>query len=93
MIESRSIQWQWFPMLAPLLTTPLQHMCMHDENQSFKSCIKLRYRFWYVCHEVRDVATPKMQLHNFIYRLIISPKFKFLALMVLDFLLNLAFKK
>ena len=46
MIEPRSIQSQWLPMLmAPLTTWPQQHMCMHDENQLLKSCIKLRYRF------------------------------------------------
>ena len=93
MIELRSIQWQWFPMLASLSTRPQQYMRMHDENQLIKSCIKLRYCFWCVCHKPRDLATPKLQLHNFIYRLIISPKFKFLALVVLEVLLNLAFKK
>ena len=36
MIEPRSIQSQWIHMLA-------QHMCIHDENQLLKSCIKLRY--------------------------------------------------
>ena len=86
MIEPRSIQSQWLPMLSPLTTRPQQHMCMHEENQLLKSCIKLRYRFWCICHKVRDVATPKMQVHNFMYRLIISPKFKFLALVVLEFL-------
>ena len=39
-----------------------------------------------------DVATPKLQVHNFVYRLIISPKFKFIALVVLEFLLNLVLK-
>ena len=93
MIEPRSIQSQWFPMLASLTTRPQQHMCMHDENQLLKSCIKLRYCFWCVCQKPRDEATPKMQVHNFMYRLIISLNFKFLALIVLEFLLNLAFKK
>ena len=73
-------------------TRPQQHMCMHDENQLLKSCIKLRYRFWCICHKARDVASPKMQLHNFIYRLIISPNFKFVAWMVLEFLVNLLLK-
>ena len=41
---------------------------MHDENQLLKSCIKLRYRFWCVCHKVRDVETPNRQVHNFMYR-------------------------
>ena len=86
MIEPRSVQSQRLPMLAPLTTRPRQHTCMHDENQLLKSCIKLRYRVWCVCHKVRDVATTKMQVHNFIYRLIISPKFKFLAMVVLEFL-------
>ena len=93
MIEPRSIQSQWFPMLAPLTTTPPQHMCMLDKNQLLKSCIKVRYCFWCVCHKPRDVATPEIQVHNFIYRLLISPNFKFLALMVSEFLLNLAFNK
>ena len=55
-------------MLASLITRPQQHMCMPDENQLLKSCIKLRYRFWCVCHKVRDVASPKMQVLNFMYR-------------------------
>ena len=87
MIEPRSIQSQWFPMLAPLATRPQQHMCIHNENQPLKSCIKHCYRFWCVCHKPRDVATPKLQLLHFIYRLIISPNLKFLALVVLNFLL------
>ena len=82
-----------FPMLASLTTWPQQHMCIHDDKKLLKSCIKLRYRFWCVCHKPRDVATPKMQLHNFMYRLVISPNVKFLALVVSTFLLNLAFKK
>ena len=80
-------------MLAHLTTRPQQHMCIHDKNQSLKSSIKLSYRFWHVCHKSRDVATPKMQVHNLIYRLIISPNFKILALEVLEFLFDLAFKK
>ena len=82
MIEPRSIQLQWFPMLAPLATRPQQHMCVRDENQLLKSCIKLRYRSWCVCHKPHDVATPKMKVHNFMYRLIIFPNFKFIALVV-----------
>ena len=62
-------------MLAPLSTRPQQHMCKHDENQLLKSC-----------HKVRDVATPKMQVHYVMYELIISPKFKFLAMVVSKFL-------
>ena len=50
--------------------------------------IKLRYRFWCVCHKPRDVAAPQLQLHIFMCRLIISPNFKFLTLMVSEFLLN-----
>ena len=65
MIEPRSVQSQRLSMLAPLTTRPRQHTCMHDENQLLKSCIKLRYRVSCVCHKVRDVATPKMQVHNF----------------------------
>ena len=93
MIETSSIQSQWFSLLAPLTTRPQKHMCMHDENQLLKSCIKVRYCIWCVWHKPRDVATPKMQVHNFIYGLIVSPKFKFIALMVLRFFLNLAFMK
>ena len=92
MIEPRSIQSQWFPMLAPLTARPQQHICMHDENQLLKSGIKLRYRFWRVCHKAGDVATPKPQTHNFMNRLIISPNFKLLALVVTEFLLNLLLK-
>ena len=33
----------------------------------------------------RNQVPPKMQVHNFIHRLIISPIFKFLALEVLEF--------
>ena len=33
MIEPRSIQSQWFPMLASITTRPQQHMSMHDETQ------------------------------------------------------------
>ena len=68
-------------------------MCMQDENQLLKSCIKLCYRFWCVCHKPRDVVTLEMQLNNFIFRLIRSPNFKFLASVVLKFLLDLDFKK
>ena len=39
MIEPRSIQSQWFHVLAPLTTRPQQHMCIQDENQLLKSCI------------------------------------------------------
>ena len=92
MIEPRSIQSQWFHALAPLPTRPQKHMCMHDENQLLKSCIKLRYRVWCVCHKPRDVATPQLLVHNFIYRLIISPNFKLLALVVLEFLLKFSFQ-
>ena len=45
--------------------------------------------FWRVCPKLskpRDVASPKMQVHNFIPRLITSPNFKFLALVVSEFL-------
>ena len=93
MIEPRFIQSTWFPMWAPLTTGPQQHLWMHDENQLLKLCFKLRYSFWCICHKQHDLGTPKMQVHNFIYRLIISPNFKFLALVVLKFLLELAFKK
>ena len=58
MIEPRSIQSQWLPMLAPLTTRPQQHTCKLDENQLLKSFIKLRYRLWCVCHKVRVEATP-----------------------------------
>ena len=86
MIEHWSIQSQWLRMLAPLTTRPQQNKCMHDENQLLKSCMKLRYCFWCVCHKVRDVATPKMQMHKFMHRRIISQKFKFQAMVVSEFL-------
>ena len=88
---------------------PQQDMSILEENQLLKSCSKLRYRFCRVCHKQRDVAPPKLQVHYFIYRLILPPNFKCLALMVSEFispnfkilalvvsefiLLNLAFKK
>ena len=43
MIESRSIQSQWFYMLAPLTTRPQHHMCMRDENQLLKLRVKSDY--------------------------------------------------
>ena len=73
-------------MLVPLPTR------LHDENQSLKSCIKLRYHFWHVCQEAGDVATPKTQVRNFMSRLIIILNFKFLAMVVSEFLLNLLLK-
>ena len=80
-------------MLVPLTTRPQQHMRMHDEDQLLKSCIKLRYHFWCVCHKVRDVASPKMQVHNFMYRLIISPKFNFYSYGGVRVFVKFAFKK
>ena len=44
MIESRSIQSQRFHLLAPLTNKPQQHMCIHDENQLLKLCIKICYQ-------------------------------------------------
>ena len=77
-------------MLAPLTTRPQQHMCVHDKNQLLKSRNKpLSPSFWRVCLNPRDAASTKMQVHNITYRLIISPNFEFLALMVL---LSLALK-
>ena len=91
MIEPKSLQSHCFPMLAPLTTGPQQHMCMHDENQTLKSCVKVHYPSRCVCHKSHDIATSKLQVYNFMYRLIISPNFKFLALVVSEFMLD--FKK
>ena len=46
--------------------------------------------FWRVCSKSRDVAPPKMQVHNFIYnsRLIIVSNLKFLALVISDFFVS-----
>ena len=43
MVEPTFIQSQWFHMLAFLTITPQHHMCILDENQILKSCIKLHY--------------------------------------------------
>ena len=34
----------------------------------------------------RDLAAPKMQVHNFMYRIIISPNVKFLTFVISEFL-------
>ena len=96
MIEPRSIQSQWFHMLAHLTTRPQQHMCTVYVTKINYQNHKLNFvitSFWRVCPIVRDVALPKMKVHNFISRLITCPNFKFLTLVVSEFLLNLPFKK
>ena len=65
--EPRSFQSRRFHMLAPLTARPRQQTCAHDENQLLKSHIKLFYRkFWRVCPKPRNLASPKMQVYNFI---------------------------
>ena len=93
MIKPRSTQSQWFQMLAPSTTRLQQHMCIHDENQSLKSQIKLHYHKFLArlprTTKPRDTAPTKMQVRNFIYRLIISLNFKFLAFLVSEFLCHI----
>ena len=52
-----------------------------------KSRIKLRYdKFWAHLPQPRDLPPPKMQENNFMSKLIIFLNFKFLALVVSEFL-------
>ena len=71
MIEPRSIQSQRFHILAPLTNRPQQHMRLHDKNQLLQSCIKFRYQK-FLPRLPRHAAPPRMHVHNFIYRLIMS---------------------
>ena len=79
--EPRCVHSQSFQTLAPLTARPQQHTCINDETQLLNST-----NFGRFCPKPRDLAPPTLQVHNFMYRHIISPSFKFLALVVSEFL-------
>ena len=49
--------------------------------------------FWHICPKPRDVAPPKLQVHNFIYRLIKLSKLQVSSFGGFGVFVNLAFKK
>ena len=73
-------------------------MCIHDENQLLKSRFKFRYQKFLARPPQTMLQAPqknaRAQLHTYIdlshQR---SPNLKFLTMVVMKFLLNLAFKK
>ena len=69
MIEPRSIQLQWFNTSAPLTTRPQKHICsVHMTKINYQNHVLnfIITSFWRVCPKPRDVASLKMQVHNFI---------------------------
>ena len=54
---------------------------------SWRFYAQCRQAFRCICPKPRDIAPPKIETHKFMNRLIICPNFKFLALVVLEYLL------